>query len=259
MKFERMWHGPPLLLAVVLCRERWFPSPSAQNEPCNESPDQTSHVGFLRLQSGLALLLFLPAGSLDYWEAWIYLTLFAISALLMTRYLLKHDPALINRRLEVGPGAEPETTQKIIQAFAIVLTCALVALPGFDHRFHGSCLPAPLVLSADAIAIVGLLIIFRAFKENTYAAATVRVEVNQRVISAGPYAWIRHPLYAGSALLLLATPFALGSLWTLLPAILFCGLLMVRLLYEERYLSANLPGYEAYCRKVPHRLVPGLW
>jgi protein-S-isoprenylcysteine O-methyltransferase Ste14 len=179
--------------------------------------------------------------------------------LFITLYFLKHAPALIERRMEVGPGAEQEKSQKIIQAIAGALSCAVFMVPGFDHRFHRSSVPAPLALAVDAVVMLALLIVFRVFKENSYTASTVQVEANQQVISTGPYAWIRHPMYAGSALGFLATPFALDSLWALLPAILLCGVVVVRLLDEERYLSENLPGYDAYCQKVRYRLIPYVW
>jgi protein-S-isoprenylcysteine O-methyltransferase Ste14 len=204
---------------------------------------QRAILGLIRLQLLLALLLFLPAWSLRFWEAWIYWILFSVSVLFITLYFLKHDPALIERRMRVGPAAEQEKSQKIIQAIAGVLSCAVFIVPGFDHRFRWSSVPAPAVLASDALVMLGLLLVFRVFQENSYTASTVQVEVNQQVIATGPYAQIRHPMYAGSILWFLATPFALGSLWAVLPAILLCGVIVVRLLDEERYLSANLSGY----------------
>jgi protein-S-isoprenylcysteine O-methyltransferase Ste14 len=151
------------------------------------------------------------------------LLLFSFSVLCITLYFLKHDSALIARRIAVGPGAEQEKSQKIIQALAGVLACAVFTVPGFDHRWHWSSVPAPVVLTADALVVVGLLIVFRVFKENSYTASTVQVEAHQPVIATGPYAWMRHPMYAGSVLGFLATPCALGSLWALLPALLLYG------------------------------------
>jgi len=216
-------------------------------------------LGFIRLQLLLALLLFLPAWSLRFWEAWLYWMLVFVSVLFIMLYFLKHNPTLIERRMEVGPGAEPEKSQKIIQAIAGVLSCAMFVVARFDHRFRWSSVSASVVLTADAFVVLALLIVFRVFQENSYTASTVQVEANQPVISTGPYAWIRHPMYAGSVLGFLATPFALGSLRAFLPAILLCGVVVVRLLDEEEYLSENLIGYAAYCRKVRYRLIPYLW
>ena len=215
--------------------------------------------GAIRLQVVLALLLFVPAWSLDFWEAWVYWILFSISVLFITLHLLKHDPALVERRMQIGPGAESKISQKIIQWVAGVLCIALYLVPGFDQRLHWSSVSTPAVLVAFAVVMLGLLMVFRALKENSYAAGTVRVEADQQVVSTGPYAWIRHPMYLGSLLGLLATPIALGSLWALLPAMLLCVVVVVRLLDEEQHLSENLPGYDAYCRKVRYRLMPYVW
>jgi protein-S-isoprenylcysteine O-methyltransferase Ste14 len=216
-------------------------------------------LGALQFLVILALLLFLPAWSLRFWEAWIYWTLFSGCVLFITRHFLKHDPRLVERRLQVGPIAEPETIQKIIQAVAGVLFCALMIVPGCDHRLHGSVVPIPVVLSADLLVVMGLMIIFLVFKENSYTASVVTVEAEQQVISTGPYRIVRHPMYAGGILLLFATPLALGSLWALLVAVPLCGAIVLRLLDEERYLSAHLSGYTAYCRSVRYRLIPGIW
>jgi protein-S-isoprenylcysteine O-methyltransferase Ste14 len=210
-------------------------------------------------QAFLALCLFVPAWSLRFWEAWLYWVLFSLCVFGLTLYFLKHDPRLIERRLKAGPAAEQQRSQRIIQTFISGLIGALFILPGLDRRFHWSEVPAPLVLLGDAAMVLGFAIVFRVFKENSYTAGTVTVEDNQQVISTGPYGRVRHPMYAGSMLMFLATPLALGSLWDLLPAVAVCGVMIVRLLEEERYLSAQLPGYDAYCRSVSYRLIPRVW
>jgi protein-S-isoprenylcysteine O-methyltransferase Ste14 len=216
-------------------------------------------MGLVNLQVMLALLLFLPAWSLHFWEAWIFWMLFSASVLFITLYFVKHDPRLVERRLTVGPVAEPEQSQKIIQAIAGLLFCALLMVPGFDHRLHWSAVAALLVLAADVLVVLGLTIVFLVFKENSHAASVVKVEAGQHVISTGPYRVVRHPMYAGGVLAMLATPLALGSLWALLAAVPLCGAIVIRLLDEERYLSAHLPGYAVYRRKVRYRLVPLVW
>jgi protein-S-isoprenylcysteine O-methyltransferase Ste14 len=220
---------------------------------------KTALLGFIRFQLVLGLMLFLPAWSLRFWQAWIFWGLFSGSVLFITLYFLRHDPALIQRRLAVGSTAEREKSQKIIQAIAGVLCCAVVIIPGFDHCFHWSAAPTSVVVVADAMVVLGLTTVFRVFKANTYTASTVQVEPDQQVVSSGPYAWVRHPMYAGSILGFLATPFALGSIWGIVPAALLCIVVVVRLVHEERYLSKNLPGYAAYCQRVRYRLVPRVW
>src|SRR5205823_1999540 len=128
-----------------------------------------------------------------------------------------------------------------------------------EHRIHGSLVAWPVVLAANAVLLAGFVIVMWVFRANTYTAATVRVEAGQHVVATGPYAWVRHPMYSGSILGYLATPIALGSLWALVPAVLVCAMIVVRLLDEERYLARNLPGYEEYRRYVVWRLVPYLW
>jgi protein-S-isoprenylcysteine O-methyltransferase Ste14 len=216
-------------------------------------------AGYIWLHAIMALLLFLPAWSLRFWEAWIYWFLFAGSALVITLYFLKHDPRLIERRIEAGPGAERETSQKIIQVIAGLTFFALLIIPGLDHRLRWSAVPIPIVLTADGLVVAGFLIIFLVFRENSYTAGTVKVEADQQVISTGPYRLVRHPMYAGALLMLTATPLALGSLWGLIPAVMLGGVIVVRLLNEEQFLSANLAGYDEYRRKVRYRLVPFVW
>ena len=180
--------------------------------------------------------------------------------LAITVYFLEHDPALIERRLHVGPAAERERSQQIIQTVASALTCAVFIVPGLDHRFGWSPQLDPRwPIGGDAMAAAGFLMMFLAFRENTHAAATVGVEQGQRVVSSGPYRVVRHPMYAGAVLLFLATPVALGSLWGLIPATALVGVIAVRLLDEERYLAAHLPGYTSYCETVTTRLLPGVW
>jgi protein-S-isoprenylcysteine O-methyltransferase Ste14 len=212
-----------------------------------------------RLPLLMGLLLFLPAWSFRYWEAWVYGAAFSACVVFITFYLLKHDPALLERRMAVGPRAEQTRRQKIILTLAAPALCAVFVVAGLDHRFDWSSVPVPIVLAADAAAVASMLLMFRVLRENTFAASTVRVEANQRVISSGLYAWIRHPMYAGGAVWALTTPLALGSPWALLPAVLVCVALVARLLDEEQYLSAHLPGYDRYRRAVRYRLIPFVW
>lgn len=217
-------------------------------------------TGSLQFQLFLALALFLPAWSLRFWEAWVYWAVFSASTLLTTLYFLKHDPQLVERRMRVGPGAERTTNQKVIQGVASALVTTLYVVPGLDRRFHGSPrLPVAAVLAADGLVVLGFWIFFVVLRENRYTAGTVTVEEGQRVVSTGPYRLVRHPMYAGALVLFLATPVALGSLWALIPAAALGATVVVRLLDEERFLSANLPGYDDYRRTVRSRLIPLVW
>jgi protein-S-isoprenylcysteine O-methyltransferase Ste14 len=215
--------------------------------------------GLLKMQVVLALLIFLPAGSLRFWQGWLFWIVFLALVLWITLYFLKYDPHLIEGRIEAGHVAEQQKSQKVIQAIAGALAIALVIVPGLDYRFHGSSVPAAIVLIADALVVISFVIVFIVFRENSFAAGTIKVETEQRVISTGLYRYVRHPMYAGAAIGILAAPVALGSIWGVLIGIALNAVIVVRLLNEERYLSANLPGYDTYRREVRYRLVPMVW
>lgn len=216
-------------------------------------------IGTARLVLFLALLLFAPAWSLRYWQAWLYGFIFVASTSLIAGYFLKHDPKLVERRIAVGPAAEERPEQKIIMTLTSIAFVLLLAVPGFDHRWHWSTVPSWLVLAANGIVALSFVIFFLVLNQNRYAASTIRVEANQPVISTGAYAIVRHPLYAGALLLVFFTPLALGSYWGLLVLIPIVPVLAWRLLDEEQYLSSHLPNYDEYCRKTRYRLIPLVW
>ena len=203
-----------------------------------------------------ALLLFLPAWTFCYWEAWLYLALFLGSAGSITLYLIKTDTALLQRRISIGPQAEKERSQKIIVFFTQLSFMAMYVVSAFDHRLDWSFVTLPVVIVGEALVIAGFYIIFRVFKENTFTSATVEVAKGQKVISTGPYRVVRHPMYSGGLLMLVSTPLALGSFWGLITFIPITFVIVLRLLDEERFLSANLSGYTAYCNKVQFGLIP---
>jgi protein-S-isoprenylcysteine O-methyltransferase Ste14 len=216
-------------------------------------------AGFARFQIALALMIFLPAWTLAYWQGWLYWLLFGASCVAITLYFLRHDRALIERRMQAGPGAETEPKQKLILTFASVALIAMYIVSALDYRFGWSFVPVWLVLIGDALVVLSFYGFFLTFRDNAFAAATVRVESEQPVISTGLYAVVRHPMYAAALLLLVGTPLALGSWWGLVPAALLLATLVWRLLDEEAYLARNLPGYTDYQRRVRTRLVPGIW
>jgi protein-S-isoprenylcysteine O-methyltransferase Ste14 len=207
----------------------------------------------------LAVLIFLPAGTLEYWQGWVYLGLFAACCALTTVSLLKHDPALVARRLEVGPRAEREPAQKRIQLLASLCLCLLYVVSALDYGQAWSFVPTGAVLIGDLLTVLGFAVMYRVFRENSFAAATVTVEAGQRVIATGPYARVRHPMYAGALLMILGTPLALGSWWGLAVFIPTAAVIVARLRDEEQFLTRNLAGYGDYCSRVRFRLVPGLW
>lgn len=207
----------------------------------------------------MGLVLFVGAGTVHYWQAWLYLAVFFGVSLLVTVYLMRRDPALLERRMRGGPTAEPEPSQRIIMWLVSLGFTALVVVPALDRRFGWSHLPPWVALAGNALTVIGFYLIFLVYRENTYGAATIRVTADQRVISTGPYAVVRHPMYASASLYLIGTPLALGSLWGLVALVLIVPALIWRLLDEERLLARDLPGYTEYQRRVRYRLLPGIW
>ena len=233
-------------LAALLLRE-----PNVTN---NLNTKAWLGIGFLAIAMGL--LLFLPAGTAQYWQAWVFLAVFFGASLLITVYLMKKDTALLKRRLSGGPTAEKEKTPKIIMVFTTVGFIALLVVPALDYRFMWSRVPLYMIIAADLLTALGFYIVFLAYKENTFASATIEVARNQKVISTGPYAIVRHPMYAGGSLYLFGMPLALGSFWGLLVLAAIIPILIWRLFDEERFLFKNLSGYKEYCVKVRWRLIP---
>jgi protein-S-isoprenylcysteine O-methyltransferase Ste14 len=215
--------------------------------------------GFFALAFAMGLLLFVPAGTLHYWQAWAYLVVFFGASVLVTRYLMKTDPALLQRRLKGGPWAEKAGAQRIIMLFVSVGFIAMLVVPALDHRFGWSAVPLTVVVAGDVLVAVGFYVIFLVYKENSFASATIEIAEGQKVISTGPYSVVRHPMYAGALLYLLGTPLALGSYWGLLAVVAMLPFLLWRLFDEEKFLAANLPGYTEYTNRVRYRLVPFVW
>ena len=216
-------------------------------------------LGMAFLLLVLALALFVAAGSLRYWQAWVYLGVFAACTLLITAYLMRYDRELLALAHEAGPAAETQKSQQIIQGLASLFFIALYIVAGLDYRFQWSNLPAAVSLLANGFVALGFFFVFLVFRENSYTSATIEVADEQRVIDSGPYALVRHPMYAGAFVLLLFTPIALGS-WVAVPFVLpLIAVIIVRLLDEERFLAVSLRGYEAYRQKVRFRLVPFIW
>jgi protein-S-isoprenylcysteine O-methyltransferase Ste14 len=216
---------------------------------------RSSFVGIV----ALAALLFIPAGTLNYWQAWLFIGVFVITSGAITVYLAIHDPKLLERRMNVGPRAEREPAQKIIMVFATLGFIGTLVFPALDHRFGWSAVPASASVLGDVLIALAFLLTFFVFRENSYGASTIQVAEGQSVISTGPYALVRHPMYAGALVMLIGIPLALGSWWGLLALLLILPVLIWRLLDEERFLRENLSGYADYQTQVKYRLVPFVW
>jgi protein-S-isoprenylcysteine O-methyltransferase Ste14 len=216
-------------------------------------------LGLIVLAVAMGLLLFVPAGTFHYWQAWGYLSIFVGASALITVYLIRRDPALLERRMSGGPMDEKRRAQKFIMLWTSIGFIALLVVPAFDHRFGWSIIPIGGVVFGDVLVALGLYFIFLVYRENTFTSATIEIAENQKVISTGPYAIVRHPMYASASLYLLGTPLALGSYWAFFSIAAMIPFLIWRLFDEERFLAKNLSGYDEYQKRVRHRLVPYLW
>ncbi len=204
----------------------------------------------------LAVMFFLPAGSLNFWQAWVVIFILLVPALFVMIYFLKKSPEFLVRRMKYK---EKELEQKMIIKIGNIFFAIGFLLPGLDFRYGWSAVPVSLVIISDAMILASYYIIFLAFKENTFAARTVEVFKEQKVIDTGPYSVVRHPMYAGIIPLFLFLPLALSSFWAVIPFLPVILVVILRILNEEKVLARDLPGYMAYCEKVRYRLVPFIW
>jgi protein-S-isoprenylcysteine O-methyltransferase Ste14 len=213
----------------------------------------------LVLTAVMGAVIFLSAGTLRYWNAWIYLAIFSGLSAAITLDLLHRDPALLERRMKGGPTAEPRPVQRLAMLGATVGFVALLVLPALDFRYKWSSVSVLEVALGDILFVIGFAFTWRVYRENTFTSATVQVTEGQRVISTGPYAIVRHPMYASGLLYLVGTPLALGSYWGLVALAAMLPFLLWRLIDEERLLVRDLPGYAEYRQRVRYRLVPYVW
>jgi protein-S-isoprenylcysteine O-methyltransferase Ste14 len=207
----------------------------------------------------IAALLFVAAGTLRYWQAWTFLAVYLVSSIVITLDLINTNPELLKRRMRGGPFAEKKTSQKIIMALTSLGFIALIIVPALDRRLAWSHMPPSLPFAGDALVVLGFVAVYFVFRANSFAAATIELAPDQQVVSTGPYAWVRHPMYAGGLVLLIGVPIALGSWWGVLVLLAILPALIWRMIDEENFLTGSLPGYGEYLIKVRYRLVPGVW
>jgi len=212
-----------------------------------------------RFLAGIILMgcmLFIPAGTLRFWQAWLYMGLLFLPVAIVAVVLFIKDPELLERRMRTR---EKETPQKNVIAASSLLLLAVYLIPGFDRRYAWSTVPSTLVVSVDILILLGYLLFVLTVRENRYASRVVEVQDNQVVISTGPYAIIRHPMYLAVIVIFTLSPLALGSYWALIPALILPVVLAGRIDNEEQLLRRGLNGYEDYCKQVKYRLLPFIW
>jgi protein-S-isoprenylcysteine O-methyltransferase Ste14 len=205
------------------------------------------------------LMLFLPAGTFHYWQAWVFLAVFAFYTWIPSVYLVRKNPAALERRMHAGPLAETRTLQKIISSVVFICFPAMMVVSALDHRFGWAPVPTTVTVVGDILVAVGLGVAMLVIAQNGYAAANVTVESGQTLVSTGLYGLVRHPMYTGNVIMMVGIPLALDSYWGLvfvLPGLLALAL---RIRDEEDLLTHELSGYRDYTQRVHYRLLPYVW
>ncbi|MBA0046596.1 isoprenylcysteine carboxylmethyltransferase family protein [Mycobacteroides sp. LB1] len=205
------------------------------------------------------LVLFLLAGTFNYWQAWAFLAVFALSTWIPTMYLQQVNPAAHERRKHAGPVAETRTVQKVLIGGWYLSLAAMVVISALDHRFGWTSAPAVICVVGEVLVAVGLGVTSLVVIQNSFAASTVQVETGQTLVSTGLYGLVRHPMYTGNVVTVIGFPLALGSYWGLVSVIPGLIVLIVRIRDEEKLLAEELDGYLEYAQKARYRLVPYMW
>jgi protein-S-isoprenylcysteine O-methyltransferase Ste14 len=207
----------------------------------------------------MGVLLFLPAGTFDYWQAWVFIAVFIVGTMLPTVYLAVKLPDALQRRMKSGPWSETRLAQRLIMIGLILTVIAVGVVSALDHRFGWSTVPTAVVVIGNVLVLCGLGLAELVVIQNNYAAATITVEKDQPVVSTGLYGVVRHPMYVGAMIMMVGMPLALGSYWGLLTMIPGVLVYVARITDEEKALRQELDGYQEYTEKVHYRLVPGVW
>jgi protein-S-isoprenylcysteine O-methyltransferase Ste14 len=204
-------------------------------------------------------VLFGPAGTFDYWQAWVFIAVYVVMSTGPTVYWGLRKPEVLRRRMRSGPVAETRPAQKVATVGIVTTVVAVCIVSALDHRFGWSHVPIPMVVVGNILVAVGLGMALMVVNQNEYAAATVTVEAHQPVISTGLYGVVRHPMYAFASLMIVGMPLALDSYWGLVTLVPAVAVFAFRIIDEEKMLRQELTGYDEYTHKVRYRLVPGVW
>ena len=204
----------------------------------------------------VALLLFVPAGTFSYWNAWLFLAALFAPMLFALVYLYLKDPELLQKRIKTK---EKEKTQKVYLVLSVFTILIAFIIPGLDYKYHWSAIPTWTVIPATAIMIFGYYLFFMVMRQNSYASRVIEIQQGQKVIDSGLYSIVRHPMYLAATILFCATPIVLGSLYAFIPVVFIPLLFVIRILNEEKVLKQNLTGYSDYTKKVKYRLIPFIW
>jgi protein-S-isoprenylcysteine O-methyltransferase Ste14 len=205
------------------------------------------------------LFLFWPAGTFNYWQAWVFIAIFTVVSSAPTIYWGMRKPEVLRRRMRSGPVAETRPAQKVATVGIVATVVAMSVVSALDHRFGWSQVPTPVVVIGDVLVVLGLALATMVVNQNSYAAATITVEADQPVVDTGLYGIVRHPMYAFALIMIVGMPLALDSYWGLVTVVPAVAVLVLRIIDEEKMLRQDLAGYDEYTQKVHYRLVPGVW
>lgn len=204
----------------------------------------------------IALLLFLPAGTVWYFGGWLFIGLLFIPMLIMGAVLFIKAPELLSKRLN---NKEKEKTQRGVVAFSALIFPVGFVLSALDFRYSLSVVPLWLQVAASVLFLLGYIMYAEVMRENAYLSRTVEVQENQKVITTGLYGIVRHPMYLATLFMFLPLPLILGSFWGLVPFAFYPVIIIVRIINEEKLLLKELSGYKEYTEKTKYRLIPFIW
>lgn len=204
----------------------------------------------------MAFLLFLPARTIYFWEAWVFMAILLIPATCVLFYLFRKDPELLEKRMKIK---EKEKEQKLLMKISSLFFIGALLIPGFDKYYHWSNIPLWLKIFGDIMVFLGYLMFVVVLMQNRHASRIIEVDEKQKVIDTGLYSVVRHPMYDAVFLIYGFAPLALGSYWMLLVNVYLIFVIVFRILNEEKVLKKELEGYKEYMQKVRYRLIPGLW
>jgi len=210
----------------------------------------------------IPLLPILISGRWNWWEAWVMLAVFVLSFILSRALAVRKSPDILKERANYNQHENTQPWDKWLSPLVAFGSVFILLVAGLDALYHWSA-GFPLAVEIAGLVLIagGYILGSYAFIENAYFSGTVRIqdERGHRVVSSGPYGWMRHPGYLGSLVASLGMPLLLDSIWAFIPVVIFGAFFIIRTRLEDRFLQENLPGYREYAQKVRYRLLPGIW
>jgi protein-S-isoprenylcysteine O-methyltransferase Ste14 len=204
----------------------------------------------------ISALLFIPAGSIKFWNAWLFIGVLFIPMLFVIVYLIIRDPELLLKRMNTN---EKEKTQKKVVLFTSIIFLSAFIISGLDYRFQWSTVPLLVVVISAGLVLTGYILFFVVMRQNSYASRVVEIQEKQKVIDTGLYGIVRHPMYSAAILMFISMPLVLGSFYALIPLIIFPFQMSTRMKNEELILEKGLYGYIEYKKKVRFKIIPYVW